>query len=609
MSVPSSGSDGRGGHGDQLTVRDVRSPLLPAASRLSLLVIGDGVHATHPLPERGEVVIGRGREAQVTIDARSVSRRHALLRIGPPMTIEDLGSANGTRVRGAALVPGEPVVVAVGETVDLGSTLILVQARSSAVRPRRLWAHGYFEARLEDECARAERAGAVFALARVHTSGDPAHEVVEQTLADALRPVDVVGAYAPGEYELLLVDTAPDDARGMAARVVEKLAERGVGARVGFACYPRDGRNPDALVARACDEARDARAERARAAAAEPSIVVGAGAMQHLHRLVERIAAGTISVLILGETGVGKEVLAESVHRTSPRADKPFLRLNCAALTESLLESELFGHERGAFTGAVQAKPGLLETAQGGTVFLDEIGELPPATQVKLLRVLEERQVLRVGGLKGRPIDVRFLAATNRDLEAEIERGTFRRDLYYRLAGISLVIPPLRERVGEIAGLARAFAAQAARQGGHREARISAAAMARLEGYSWPGNIRELRNVIERAVLLAAGGEVGLEHLPVEKMASTLAPAAPVTSSADSTSETNDASPVATADRLRREMNAVERQHILDALARCGGNQTEAARLLGMSRRTLLTRLDAHGISRPRKGRVPPPER
>src|SRR5688572_5760432 len=171
MSVRSSGSDGRAGPGDQLTVRDVRSPMAPPPSRLSLLVIGDGVHATHALPERGEVVIGRGREAQITIDARSVSRRHALLRIGPPMTIEDLGSANGTRVRGAALVAGEPVPFAVGETVDLGSTLILVQARSTAPgRARRLWAHGYFEARLDDECARAERAGAVFALARVHTT-------------------------------------------------------------------------------------------------------------------------------------------------------------------------------------------------------------------------------------------------------------------------------------------------------------------------------------------------------------------------------------------------------------------------------------------------------
>src|SRR5688572_29250428 len=172
MSVRSSGSDGRAGPGDQLTVRDVRSPMAPPPSRLSLLVIGDGVHATHALPERGEVVIGRGREAQVTIDARSVSRRHALLRIGPPLTIEDLGSANGTRVRGAALTPGEPVTIAVGETVDLGSMLILVQGRSTATRPRRLWQHGYFEARLEDECARAERSGASFVLARVHTIGE-----------------------------------------------------------------------------------------------------------------------------------------------------------------------------------------------------------------------------------------------------------------------------------------------------------------------------------------------------------------------------------------------------------------------------------------------------
>src|SRR6185503_6105666 len=180
--------------------------------------------------------------------------------------------------------------------------------------------------------------------------------------------------------------------------------------------------------------------------------------MPQLHRLVERIARGTINVLILGETGAGKEVLAERVQRLSPRARWPFLRLNCAALSETLLESELFGHERGAFTGAVTAKPGLLETAEGGTVFLDEAGELPMSIQVKLLRVIEERQVLRVGGLKPRPIDVRFIAATNRDLEVEVARGAFRQDLFFRLNGVTLVVPPLRDRVSEIEALARLFA-------------------------------------------------------------------------------------------------------------------------------------------------------
>src|SRR5205823_4677188 len=188
-----------------------------------------------------------------------------------------------------------------------------------------------------------------------------------------------------------------------------------------------------------------------------------------LRRLVERVAPGTISVLILGETGVGKEVLAETVHRESKRASKPFLKLNCAALSESLLESELFGHEKGSFTGALATKPGLLETADGGTVFLDEVGDLPLSMQVKLLRVLEERQVLRVGGLKPRPINVRFVSATNRDIEAEVGRGHYREDLFYRLNGVSLVIPPLRDRPEELEPLANEFIAASMRALGRSE--------------------------------------------------------------------------------------------------------------------------------------------
>jgi two-component system, NtrC family, response regulator AtoC len=181
-------------------------------------------------------------------------------------------------------------------------------------------------------------------------------------------------------------------------------------------------------------------------------------AMQRVHALAERAAAGTINVLITGETGVGKELLAETVHRASPRRDGPYVCLNCAALSETLLESELFGHERGAFTGAVQAKPGLMETAANGTLFLDEVGELPMATQAKLLRVLETREVTRLGSVRPRRVDLRFIAATNRDLETEIGRGSFRQDLYFRLAGITLTIPPLRDRLDEIRPLAETFA-------------------------------------------------------------------------------------------------------------------------------------------------------
>ena len=349
------------------------------------------------------------------------------------------------------------------------------------------------------------------------------------------------------------------------------------------------------------------------------------GAMRDVRTLVERLAPGTISVLILGETGAGKEVLAESLHRASRRAGRPFLKLNCAALSETLLESELFGHERGAFTGAVNGKPGLLETANGGTVFLDEVGELAMSTQVKLLRVLEEREVLPVGGLKPRPIDVRFVAATNRDLEAEIERRTFRQDLYFRLCAATLVIPPLRERISEISGLARTFIEAAARDMGRPAPVLGGDALAALEVYPWPGNIRELRNMIERAVLLCGNGPIGVQHLPVDKMRATLAPVrAPAAASeslaargAAGSAPSHARGPAAIAGSdddagaaperplraiVREQVESVERQRIVDALTRAAGNQSVAAKLLGMPRRTLVKRLVAYNIPRPRRG-------
>jgi two-component system response regulator AtoC len=315
--------------------------------------------------------------------------------------------------------------------------------------------------------------------------------------------------------------------------------------------------------------------------------------------------------------------MAEQVHRTSPRASKPFLRLNCAALSESLLESELFGHERGSFTGAHQAKTGLLETAQGGTVFLDEIGELPMAMQVKLLRVLEERQVWRVGSVKSRPIDVRFVAATNRNLDTEIARGAFRQDLFFRLNGVTLTIPALRERVEEIEDLAAQFIEHFAKQLGRRSSpELGPGVLELMLNYSWPGNIRELRNAIERAVLLSGTGPLLPEHFPMEKMTATIstplsqAPmgsynagevAGPVRElSGKETLVPPTDGPVDTAtlgERLRRQVKEVERQHIVDALTRCGGNQTRAAKELGISRRTLISRLEEYSIPRPLKDR------
>ncbi|HVE87063.1 MAG TPA: sigma 54-interacting transcriptional regulator [Myxococcales bacterium] len=560
--------------------------------RLALLAFADGAVTTFPLPQGGEVVIGRSREADLFIDASSLSRRHAVLDIGPAaIRLKDLGSSNGTKVRNRALAPDEWVPVGPGDSIELGDVLVVLQRGHGTLRARRVWSHAHFEGRLEDECARG---AAELAVVRIRVEGDGAPPAAAaEALGLELRPGECAAAYAPGEYELLLCTGDPERAAARADEFVARLEDAGLSAWAGVACFPRDGRDPERLVAQAGAELRSARGggagDRPGADAAEGAPVIADPAMVQLYRLIDKVAAGSINVLVLGETGVGKELVAEAVHQRSPRAGKPFVRINCAALSESLLESELFGHERGAFTGAVEAKPGLLEAAGGGTVLLDEVGELPLSTQAKLLRVLEERSVRRVGAIKPRPIDARFVAATNRGLEAEVDAGRFRKDLYFRLAGVALVVPPLRERRQEIAPLAASFARIASRQLGRGggEARISPQAMQRLEQYAWPGNIRELRNAVERAVLLAGGGPVDVEHLPLEKMAAVwLAPAA----------EPPPAAPPAEGGRA-----SAERQRIVDALQRCAGNQTQAARLLGISRRTLLYRLDEYGLPRPQK--------
>ena len=567
---------------DRIADGDPRLPAQPV-----LVVVAGGTATAHPLPAAGNLTIGRAPDSDVRIDDGSISRKHAVLRIAAPMSIEDLGSANGTRVRTVRLEPGRPVTFGPGEVVNLGSVIAIVQSDPSAARPWRLWSHGYFEDRLENLCAAPL---GELAVLRVRTESPTDH--LAEVVGEVVRPGDLAAAWGPAEIELLVTGRDEPRAESTAAEIQQRLQRRGVVAQVGIARWPRDGRSAQALIAAAGSAWRTAEP----AARPGEGIVVADEAMRRLYDLVARVAPGTIGVLLTGETGVGTEVVAEAVHRLSPRAARPLLRLNCAALSETLLESELFGHDRGAFTGAVQAKPGLLETADGGTILLDEVGELPLATQAKLLRVLEERQVLRVGGLTPRAIDVRFVAATNRDLEAEVRRGAFRQDLLFRLNGVTLTVPPLRERVSEIEPMARAFLhATCHRLARSREPGLSAEAVTFLCTYDWPGNVRELRNVIERAVLLCDEPLIGLDHLPTEKRSATLSASRPPPAPVLPQSSAPEA--------LRKDLQDVEKQHILDALAQCGGNQTQAAKLLGISRRTLTSRLTDYGVPRPRKGR------
>jgi transcriptional regulator with PAS, ATPase and Fis domain len=315
--------------------------------------------------------------------------------------------------------------------------------------------------------------------------------------------------------------------------------------------------------------------------------------MQQVYQLLDLIAPSRLSVLVLGETGVGKEVFAETVHARSPRHAAPLVKLNCAALPDTLLEAELFGYERGAFTGATQAKPGLFEAGDKGTVFLDEVGELPLATQAKLLRVLETGEVLRLGSLKPRRADIRFVSATNRALEALVAEQRFRQDLYFRLNGFAVTIPPLRERPADLGELVRHFAAEVCRASGRVECAVSDGALDVFRAHAWPGNIRELRNVMERAVLLCAGAS----SLDAKQARAALGSGLGLDASEDD--QNRDAS--GAAGSLRSGLKALEKKQIEDALERCEGNQRRAAEVLGIARRTLIGKLDEHGIARPRK--------
>jgi DNA-binding NtrC family response regulator len=580
------------------------------------------------LPSEGQVRIGRSVSCGAVIDDASIAEEHALLQIGPTITLVDLGSGLSTAVGQEPLTPGVVVTLGPGSVFTLGALTLVVQVGGASTRLRHVRSHDYFEARLEDECARAEGGTSPgFSIARL-VCAPGCTGAVEAVFSDRLRAMDVVATYTPNEYELLLVDLSPTRARAMVDDLERRITISGASVSIGFASYPRDARTPEALFVAA--------ATRTGMTLPPPSApAMSVDAMERLSEIVTRIAPINISVLIIGETGVGKEVTAKAIHRRSPRSSKPMLCINCAAFTENLLESELFGYERGAFTGAVAAKPGLLETADGGSVFLDEVGEMPPTIQAKLLRVLEDKKVSRLGALSSRPINVRFISATNRDLDQLAQQGLFRSDLYFRLNGFLLEVPPLRERAAEINSLANTFIAEASAQADRATVpTLSREAFAALERYMWPGNVRELKNVIERAVLLCTGDVIDPIHLPLDKMGRTLPSiSAPPMSSTQPTPQAPPGIPIPIhgLDSNRPPSMSIplpaiptppvamqpvqpvpnrsgtyprrddEREKILSALDACGGNQTKAAKLLGISRNTLIARLDAYAVPRPKK--------
>ena len=302
-------------------------------------------------------------------------------------------------------------------------------------------------------------------------------------------------------------------------------------------------------------------------------------AMQNLFELIENVSQSEAPVMIQGESGTGKEMVARALHDAGPRKDKPFVKVNCAALNENLLESELFGHVKGAFTGADRSRIGRFEAADEGSIFLDEIGDIPATTQVKLLRVLEEKQIEKVGDHKPIPVNVRIITATNKDLEALVRTGDFREDLYFRINVFPLNCPPLARRREDIPGIVQHFIQANSMASGKKILGVTPEAMDKLMAYDWPGNVRELRNTIEYAFVLCSGGGIDVEHLP-SRIQSGAEPKPPATAGA--------------------EASKGPRQQLLDALQQTGWNQTETAKILGVSRVTVWKRMKKYGIKQDR---------
>jgi DNA-binding NtrC family response regulator len=395
--------------------------------------------------------------------------------------------------------------------------------------------------------------------------------------------LDIGGLIAANEAERIRV---PVVACGVGADAAGAAGAIKAGAKE-FIPLPPDAQLIAAVLAAVSDDNR-------------PMVVRDPG-MEQVIQMADQIAPSDASILITGESGVGKEVIARYVHQKSRRASRPFISVNCAAIPENLLESELFGHEKGAFTGAVARRIGKFEEANGGTLLLDEISEMDARLQAKLLRAIQEREIDRVGGTKPVKVDIRILATSNRDLAQAVRDGAFREDLLYRLNVVNLRLPPLRERPGDIVALAEHFIKKYAAANGMAEKPLAAEARRRLVGHRWPGNVRELENAMHRAVLLSAGPEIeeGAIRLPDGQPLAAADPAARTAQAASLAAET------ATRSFVGQTVAAMEQQLIIDTLEHCLGNRTHAANILGISIRTLRNKLKEYtdaGVA------VPPPQ-
>jgi two-component system response regulator AtoC len=545
---------------DELVADHVYLILTHGADRQVIEVVEDGV-----------LVFGRDEDCDVVIEASKISRRHfSTTRSGSFMLLRDLDSTNGTKLNGVTLRGTERRLVG-GDVIGVGKISLTVAAASGSAI-----AATHATSRLELELARIAEANGSATLLRIDLPPNVQSAALEQ-LARLLNRVAVVEQREEGQYAALL-EGADQAATNKVQSEVRRLIPN---TELATARYPADGSSLSELWPSARQTETVGAVPEVDLAELPQGVCVADPAMMKVFRVARRVARTDTTVLVLGETGSGKEVVAEQIHRYSSRAEKPYVRLNCASLPETLLSSELFGHEKGAFTGADRRKVGYFEAADGGTLLLDEIGELSLSMQVKLLRVLENRTVLRLGATSEIPVDVRVICATHRDLQKDIASQRFREDLFYRVSAFSLTVPPLRDRPTEVGLLTELFVRQHAERMGTPPPTISDAALAALTSHRWPGNVRELRNAIEHAFVMCDDAVILPEHLPESTRTPDDQPASQMSSGG-----------------VKDKLAQIERASIIKALADENGNQTRAAKRLGMSRRALIYKMGKYEIKR-----------
>ena len=568
----------------------------------------DGVQAV-PLREGRCFIIGRFPPSDVTIRDGSLSRQHATIELlDGEVWVEDLDSTNGTRIDGENIGRAR---LPMGTELELGAVRASLHSQGSgSSRGVELGGHDPFQHELEAEVVRARRFGRGLALLRIRsarTASGPLGSWLGQ-IRNTLRSFDRVALYSHDTLEVLLPEADEGNALGMARRMAEGTEP----LLIGIALLPRHANTPGKLVAvagaalRQTDEANplvlaDPDMESMPTAGDAPprGPIVECESMRRVFATARKVASSAIPVLLTGETGTGKEVLARFIHEAGERANGPLICINCGGIPANLVESTLFGHEKGAYTGADRRQRGLFEAAAGGTVLLDEVGELPAEAQAALLRVLETRRFNRVGSSEEVEVDVRVIAATHRDLEVMCQAGTFRDDLRYRLNAMTLRIPALRERFDEIQPLAERFVHEANAANNCHVTTIDPDALDRLCNHTWPGNVRELRNAIERAVVIAADATIVTDDLPDSLR--DISDAGPITAEPDGDAPQGTHPPQEI--NLRAEVQRYEVDLILGALEAAQGDRNLAARRLGLPVRTLAHKLKKYGITRSSYGR------